>query len=68
MSNGVNIYGWDELKKFASDYDLVVYAIEYSNRYDVAVYVGGVRHFYVMDKRETTEVAELQDILSTQKT
>lgn len=59
MSEGYYIYTWETFKQFASAYSLPIYYIEYDNKYDVAVYLGGVRHNYIMGKDNADEVAEL---------
>jgi len=53
------IITWDAFKGFAGAYALPIMYVEYGNKYDIAVYVSGVRHFYVMHKSDTVDVAEL---------
>jgi len=40
-------------------YALPIMYVEYDNKYDIAVYVSGVRHNYIMHKSDTVDVAEL---------
>jgi len=58
-SNGNRVDTWDAFKSFKEAYDLPIYYIQYENKYDIAVYISGVRHYYIMHNEDTEDVVEL---------
>lgn len=63
MNNGVVVSTWEVFKNFATDNSLTMYGMDYGEKIDVGIYLGGVRHYYVIMKVDTEEYNEYLAII-----